>query len=366
MRNPFKPTAGARPPLLIGRKNSLDGFKEALDDGPGAPGLLTIITGPRGVGKTVLLTAAEDFALRRGWVVVSETATVGLISRLTVSIKKRAQEFGDGAPGRRVTAVVVGGLGVTTQLPPTTEPPWRETVTELVTVLSVHETGLLITIDEIHAVNREELTELAAVIQHLIREDLPVGLIVAGIPKAVSELLNEDVSTFLRRADRIDLDDIPIPDVEEAFAATFLATGIVITRRQITLAAVATGGYPFLIQLVGYHVWRRAVHGEISDVSLVEGIEAATRRLGATVFHASMADLSRVDRAFLLTMAEDNGPSRIASIATRLGENTKYVGVYRGRLLDAGVIVSVGHGLLDFAMPHFRQYLRELVAADQD
>jgi hypothetical protein len=308
MRNPFKPTAGARPPLLIGRKNSLDGFKEALDDGPGAPGLLTIITGPQGVGKTVLLTAAEDFALRRGWVVVSETATVGLISRLTV----------------------------TTQLPPTPEPPWRETVTELVTVLSVHETGLLITIDEIHAVNRQELTELAAVIQHLIREDLPVGLIVAGIPKAVSELLNEDVSTFLRRADRIDLDDVPIPDVEEAFAATFLATGIVITRRQITLAAVATGGYPFLIQLVGYRVWRRAVDGEISDVSLIEGIVAATRRLGATVFHASMAELSRVDRAFLLTMAEDDGPSRIASIATRLGENTKYVGVYRGRLLDAG------------------------------
>ncbi|MDJ0357224.1 hypothetical protein [Paenarthrobacter sp. PH39-S1] len=62
--------------------------------------------------------------------------------------------------------------------------------------------------------------------QHLIREDLPISLVMAGIPKAVSDLLNEDVSTFLRRADQVDLRDVPIPDVRDALATTFSDTGV--------------------------------------------------------------------------------------------------------------------------------------------
>jgi hypothetical protein len=365
-RNPFKPTAGARPPLLVGRDNALDGFREALDDGPGAPGLLTIFTGPRGIGKTVLLTTAEEFAREQGWFVISETATEGLIPRLASAMTRQLEELGDGPPGRRVIAVTAGGFGVTTQLPPTREPLWRETATALATMLNGHETGLLITIDEIHAVKRDELTELAAVVQHLIREDLPIGLLVAGIPKAVSDLLNEDVSTFLRRADRIDLKDVPIHDVQAALAVTFADTGIAITSTQLERAAVATGGYPFLIQLVGYHVWRRAIEGIVTDESLADGIDAARRRLGSTVLQASISDLSHVDRTFLLKMAEDNGPSKLSDIATRLGENTKYAGVYRRRLMDAGVIINAGRGLLDFSVPHLRQYLREHAASGLD
>lgn len=121
MRNPFKPAAGARPPLLIGRKDALDSFREGLEDGPGSPGLLTIFTGPRGIGKTVMLTEAEDLAREHGWVVVSETATKGLTGRLAESILGHLEELGDGKPSRRVTGVTAGGFGVTTQLPPARE-----------------------------------------------------------------------------------------------------------------------------------------------------------------------------------------------------------------------------------------------------
>jgi hypothetical protein len=53
VQNPFKPTAGATPPDLIGRAGLLDEFEYGLRQGSGAPGLLTIITGARGIGKTV-------------------------------------------------------------------------------------------------------------------------------------------------------------------------------------------------------------------------------------------------------------------------------------------------------------------------
>src|SRR5665647_2995043 len=74
-RNPFKPSAGATPPLLVGRTEAIEEFKDSLADGPGAPGRLTIFTGARGVGKTVMLTEGANEALKEGWVAVSDTAT---------------------------------------------------------------------------------------------------------------------------------------------------------------------------------------------------------------------------------------------------------------------------------------------------
>ncbi|MBO0769055.1 MAG: ATP-binding protein, partial [Solirubrobacterales bacterium] len=81
-RNPFKPTFGVTPPVLAGREQALADFADALDEGPGAPGRATIYTGARGSGKTVLLNAAQDLAAARGWLVIAETATPGLVRRL--------------------------------------------------------------------------------------------------------------------------------------------------------------------------------------------------------------------------------------------------------------------------------------------
>ena len=82
MRNPFTPSLGVSPPLLVGRDEILDRFREALEDGPGSPGRATVYTGARGTGKTVVLNAVEDIAREQGWLVVSETATPGFVQRL--------------------------------------------------------------------------------------------------------------------------------------------------------------------------------------------------------------------------------------------------------------------------------------------
>ena len=367
MRNPFKPTAGAMPPLLVGRATALESFDEGLDDGPGSPGLLTIFTGARGVGKTVMLSAAEDLARARGWVTISDTATPGLMSRLGTAMNRHLEELGDGPTRSRVTAISVAGWGVTRQLPPEKQVEWREIATALLNILAGHETGLVITVDEIHAVDREDLTQLAAAIQHLIREDQPIALLMAGIPKAVSDLLDEDVSTFLRRADRVDLHDVPIADVRDALQQTFESTGVAIGAEQLDRAAAATGGYPFLIQLVGYHTWRlanRQPGRAVTDAVLTEALDAARRRLGSTVLAPAVSGLSDVDKTFLLMMADDDeGPSRMADIAARLGESNQYAGVYRRRLIDAAMIQAAGLGRVDFTVPYMREWLREHAAS---
>lgn len=97
--NPFKPTAGKRPPMLIGRESVIEDFEEGLDNGAGAPGRLMLITGNRGCGKTVLLRELQRLASERGWAVVSDSASLGLCDRLADALRSNkpvvtSMEFG--------------------------------------------------------------------------------------------------------------------------------------------------------------------------------------------------------------------------------------------------------------------------------
>lgn len=365
-RNPFKPTAGATPPLLVGRDEVLERFAEALDDGPGAPGRLTLITGARGVGKTVMLTELARHALPGGWLTISETATPGLLARLDALVEIALREVGpDSSPGRSLTGVtlpVVGG-GVTWSERPAATVRWRERVGALLDAIAQRGAGLIITVDEVHAAGREDLRDLAATFQHLVREERDIVLVAAGLPAAVSDLLNDDVLTFLRRAERVVLDDVPLDEVREALRTTITASGRTIDDDALALATEATGGYPFMIQLVGYHVWRRAVQGHINYLSTWNGVDDARKRLGSTVHETALADLSAVDRTYLLAMSQDDGRSSTSIVASRIGVGPEYGNVYRTRLIDAGVIVPTGRGYVDFAIPHLRRYLREHAAS---
>ncbi len=94
MGNRIRPTARTAPPDLIGRGGALDEFAYDLRTGSGTPGLLTIFTGASGIGKTVMLGAAEDLAVAGGWAVVSETATGGFLGRIGKAMRRLTNELG--------------------------------------------------------------------------------------------------------------------------------------------------------------------------------------------------------------------------------------------------------------------------------
>lgn len=364
-RNPFKPTAGATPPLLVGRDEVLAEFVESLEDGPGAPGRLTLFTGTRGIGKTVMLTEVGDQALSHGWVALAETATPGLVGRLQYAVTRALHDVDPKtAPSRTVTGVtlpVIGG-GVTVSAPPAVVVEWRHELGRLLDALESNGAGLLITVDEVHKGARDDLRDLAATVQHLIRDDRDIALAMAGLPSSVSDLLNDDVLTFLRRATRFELEDVPLDRVRDALLATITQEGRTITDDALEEATQATGGYPFMIQLVGYHVWRKA-NGDAIDLAAVRaGVPAARKRLGSTVHETALADLSDVDRTYLVAMSQDPGESSTGEVARRLGETPYYASTYRARLIAAGVIEPTRRGYVDFTIPYLREYLREHAA----
>lgn len=149
----------------------------------------------------------------------------------------------------------------------------------------------------------------------------------------------------------------------DAFEDTITDGGYHIDPDALAYATQATGGYPFMIQLVGYQVWRRAANGQIDLGTARAGVEAARIRLGALVHATALKGLSDVDRTFLVAMSHDDGPSTMADIGRRMGKPGDYTTNYRKRLIDAGMIASTGWGRVDFAMPYLREYLREHAAS---
>ena len=365
MKNPFTPGFGNSPPVLAGRDDILAEFADAIDNGPGALGRATLYTGARGTGKTVMLNEVGDIAKGRGWMVIDETATKGFITRLvTQHLPALLIEHDPKGKKSNVTGVTgpfgIGGLSWDSTNSHVVAAGLRNQLELLCTLLANNATGLLITLDEMHHRQADEMRDFFTALQHLIRENREIAFAAAGLPSEVSDLLNDDVLTFLRRADRYTLGAVAYGEVERTIRQTVESAGRTIGAEACALAAAATGGYPFLIQLVGHHIWRQNPNEVDVTVADVEGgVPAALRRMGSLVHEPALQDLSHVDRTFLLAMANDDGPSRIADIAARLDVELKYAGVYRQRLIDAQMIGATGRGLVGFAVPYMRDYLRE-------
>ena len=373
--NPFKPTAGRMPPLLIGRDNIIDDFEEGLDDGPGAPGRLMRVTGARGVGKTVMLTEFGRIAKSRKWEVIDETASTGLAQRLLdrLTPARSAVNFSIN-PSLSIAGlggVSLGEASVTSQQMPLT---LRAAMSNRLDALERKSAGLLVTIDEAQAAERADMVAIATAVQHLIREERNIAFVFAGLPTIASKWLNDEVLTFLRRAQSEQLGDIPLQDVKDAFEDTFHDSGITIGGKALTMAADATEGYPFMMQLAGYHIWRityrrhrndDGANGNgitVTEEDAAQGIANALSRLGDAVHGPELDGLSPIDKTYLLAMAQDDGPSSTSTVAERMGKDVNYANIYRTRLIDAQVVKDVGYGKVDFAIPYLRQYLREHAA----
>ena len=351
MRNPFTPTFGAPPPLLVGRRDVLDLFEDALEEGPGSPGYATVYTGSRGIGKTAMLNAAEDLARDAGYQVISETATPGFLQRIT---EHHMPGLLPRAP-RKLKSINIASLGGGELETSTAHAPILRTMIEQYTITK----RLLITLDELQAASLAEMRDMSVVLQHAVREGRNLAFCAAGLPTSLDALLADKGVTFIRRADRHVLGAVSQTSVADAFQEVVAANGRTIGAATAQLAARSTGGYPFLIQLVGYHAWRQHPNRkEISADDVSFGSEAAARRVGSLVFEPALNDLSAVDRTFLLAMATDNGPSKMADIANRMNADSNYTSQYRLRLIAAGLIEPSGHGHVTFTLPQLREWLR--------
>lgn len=371
--NPFVPTFGADPYIIVGRDPILDAFAEPFREGrPGAPGLTALITGERGMGKTVMLNEYESAAQEQGWLTISESGSPGLLERLVRDHLPRllAQHDPLGPTKLKTTG---GGvqpvtLTVTWEDRHPAESTLRSQVAALTDILAKHLTGLVITVDEVQGADPTELRKLGEVVQFARRERRLLGFAAAGLSSFLDRFLAQPGTTFLRRAERHTLADVRLVDARHALEATITDAGRRIDADALDHAAAATRGYPFMIQLVGYEAWRRAPNRvEITLPDVRAAIGQARSALGERVHAPALAPLSPVERAYLSAMAADGDtPSRTSDIAKRLGVGADYQQQYRARLLRSGIIEPAGRGLVRYTIPALGDYLLRTSPTDAE
>lgn len=366
--NPFSPTFGAPPPVIAGRDEILDAVGDALETGTTHPDYTTLFLGERGSGKTVMLDAVEEVAQAKGWLTLSDDgAPTGLLGRLTRAANRLLGEVAPG-PGRRIRGVTAAGLGVEFEPVAGTGHDTSEAAEDLRLALSAlgdalveGGTGLVITLDELLSADLDEIRQFGSVMQHVCRrEGRPIAFVGAALPQFEDELESDDAATFLQRCSRYDMERLVPAAARFAISKPIEDRGASIDPEALEQAVAAASGYAFMIQLVGFHTWAAAPDppSHIGAEEVAKGITQAQRLIGRLVLAPTWKGLSEVDRRFLLAMAHDEGESRLADVARRLDVDTSYAGVYRHRLIRAGMIVSTGWGRIDLAHHAAREWLR--------
>ena len=354
--NPFKPTAGAEPPVLAGRKKVIEDFTDGLTEGPGAPGRLMRISGPRGSGKTVLLTELGDIAKDKGWVVVDETAGKGLVNRIMERLARQLPEANASmdidlgfVKAHAGVSSGAGGADIRTVLD---EAAGR-----------IGKKGVLVTVDEVQDADKGEMAAISQAVQHLIREKKDVAFVFAGLTMGVADFINGEAMTFLRRAKAEQLKSIPDDDVAAAFEKTFGDSGMPIAGNALSDAVAATGGYAYMVQLVGYNVWKvaRRHFGEspaVTTEDVREGAEMAMEDYVEAVIEPALSRLSKRAMSYLVEMSGSGGPSSTGCVAKSLGVPAQSLSSVRASLIAKQVIEPTeARGYVDFAIPWMREYV---------
>jgi hypothetical protein len=384
--NPYAPGAGTPPPLLAGRDGVIEAWEVVIGRAAAGNSFQPIVlSGLRGVGKTVLLLAFRQHAIEAGWSIELFEARPGgdLRAQIAEALppmirnvnrrwrnQERAQKIGRIAASfaRAVQARLVAG-GFRIELEP--EPGYADTgdletdLTELLVALGEgardEGVGAALLIDELHEVPPEQLSALIGAAHRVNQERLPVVVGGAGLPP-VGRVLSEARSYSERLFSIRPVGALSPADTREAFEEPAAELGVAFEAAALDELVELSGGYPFFIQTYGMHVWDVADDSPIApdDVDLAR--PRASRELVFSFFRPRYDRATPAERRYMHAMADiGDSPVSSAEVATRLGHDQPgRVSPQRDGLLTKGLIYAPDRGQLAFTVPHMEAYLRGL------
>ena len=359
LRNPFTSTFGIVPPYLAGRDLLLSEMGRAFEGGLGDPNLSTLFVGPRGSGKTALLSCVGNEARESGWIVVDAVAEPGMLMDILMHATVEAEGIIDSPAKRHLSGSNLGNVvGLEWEREGPEPSNWRMDMELLLGKLGENGTGLLVTVDEVR-VDVDELVRLVSGYQLFIRASFTMGLVMAGLPANVTDLVDDKRVSFLRRARERYLGPIGDADVSRAFRRTIEQGGKTIEDDALAVAVNAAGGFPYMIQLVGYHTWAESGYEPvIREEHASRGADGAKAEFTRGVLDRTWREMSKGDRTFAQAMLPDGGTSTLTDVAKRMGRGTNYASTYKKRLMRQGIISDRGGGTFDFDIPMMREFLQ--------
>jgi len=369
--NPFSPSFGTTPPLLAGRDKVLERFTEAIESGPTHPDYTLLVTGDRGTGKTALLNTLEATVAERGWLTVTAAASSEPLSeRILTEALRCFEQLSGGSRHIKLGALSVLGVGLELEhgdASPTKAGSLTSALEHLGTALADKQTGLLLTVDELHDVERDDVRNVASAVQIATRrQQSPIAFAAAALPLIEHSHLADPHMTFLQRCARAPLGPLSTDETRRALREPIFSRGGTIDDDALAEAVESTLGYPYMIQLVGFHAWQmRSTPDEpINSVNIRAAIVEAEHAMVEQVAGPVWNRLSLMDRRFLLAMLQDEKGSSLADIAARLDRSLQYIRTYRRRLLAAGALSPTSEGRVRFRHHSLRKRAQDAARDD--
>ncbi|MFD4421328.1 AAA family ATPase [Agromyces sp. NPDC058484] len=385
--NPYTPNAGAAPEVVVGRDDHLEAFTvllRRLERHRTEQSM--IITGLRGVGKTVLLGQFGEIARKAAWEVVEVEAgrlddprfRQAMFSHLKSALLRLSPRARWTERGRRAAEVLSafavsvdkqGTFSVSWDVPPAEgEGDNGDLAMDLTDVfVALGEAaeeqgrGVALLIDEVQFLGRSQLEALIQAVHKTVQRKLPITFVGAGLPQ-IAELAG-DAKSYAERLFRFPVvGSLTGEDARRALTEPALVEGVSYDPDAVDLAMEITQGYPFFIQELGSQVWSVANGDRVqrSDVEIAK--DAYEAKLDGSFFRVRLDRATPLQTAYLRAMAElGPDPQKAADVARVMGRESTQVGPTRAELIDMGLLYTPEHGYAAFTVPDFDTFMLRAV-----
>lgn len=384
--NPYAPGAGVAPPELAGRDALLDKASIALQRiAAGRFGRSLILTGLRGVGKTVLLNHVRQEAERAKMVTVRIEAHEGrsLPSLLALGLKSALLKLNRGAAATDLTLrglkalagfvktmkLKYGDVELGLDVEPDTHlmdlGDLEESLSRLFQAVGEaareKHTAVVLFIDELHVLDEQQLASLIMAL-HLSAQDLlPITMVAAGLPPILAMM--GQAKTYAERL----FEFVEVGRLD--YAAAVRALVVPAEKLQVTYTEAAleeilqqTGGYAYFLQEWGKHAWDLAFASPINQQDACQATIHAQLDLDASFFRVRFDQLTLMQKRYLRAMAELGSQAHASGdVARVLHKKVTDLGGVREQLISKGLLYSPAHGEIAFTVPLFDVFMKRMM-----
>ena len=394
VRNPYAPGAGQRPPELAGRDRELRQFEVTLERvAAGRPERSMVLSGLRGVGKTVLLNALRGLAVQRAWGTgklearPDQSLRLPLAQAMHAAVREVAHRHRDPDRVDAVAGVLKAfamrtrvedrkgirwqpALSIGTDVPTTAgradsgdlELDLVELFTDVAELARDLGVGVAIFIDEMQDISTAQLAALCGACHEISQQGAPLVVVGAGLPHLPVALAAS--KSYAERLFRyVVVDRLPRPMADRALLVPAGTEDVDYDPAALDELYALTDGYPYFVQAYGKVTWDTAVTSPIRLSDVREAAPEAEGELAIGFFGARYDRATPAERDYMRAMADlgvhtGDGAVTTADIARTLGRKPQSLSPARDGLIKKGLVYSSERGTVAFTVPHFGKFLR--------
>ena len=341
-RSPYSISFGRIPNQYISRSLLIEDIIDILNADPVEEQAFKL-TGIRGTGKTVTLTAIEkELKYDDQWIVIDVKSNSDISKELVANLYGEVPFLTSFIDTNLNLSAFGIGINIDKKSPITS---MDVILKKILTEVQKKKKKVLVVIDE--ARKTDELVDFIQEFQILIRNELPIYLIAAGLYDDIESIENADGLTFFLRATKYEMKPLNLTIIEDDYEKT-----LGVSEEVASTLAEMTRGYAFGYQAFGKYMWESGGK-EISKTVLAQVDEA----LAEKVYDKIWSELRDKEKWYLSYIVEKDVMSASELLEKTKTSHNEWSGP-RKRLIEKGIIDGSERGVIKVKLPRFKEYVR--------